>query len=82
VTDAEREIVARLNRHLLTAGIRMAGIDLIGDFVTEVNALNPGGAFHTDRLNGTHLAQAIIAKLETEFSSRHTETIAWAPPAP
>ena len=63
VDAAERDAVARLSPHLLRAGIRLAGLDLIGGWLVEVNALNPGGAFHADRLSGTHLADRIITRL-------------------
>jgi glutathione synthase len=83
ITRVEREMVARVTPALLTAGIRMAGLDLIGGYVTEVNALNPGGAFHTDRLTGTRLAETIIAHLEDDRPpQRALESKAWAHPAP
>lgn len=63
VSDRDREVVAALSPHLLRAGIRLAGLDLIGDWLVEVNALNPGGAFHADRLSGTRLAHEIIRRL-------------------
>jgi glutathione synthase len=63
VTAAERVAIAALTPHLLRAGIRLAGLDLIGEYVIEVNALNPGGTFHADRVSGSHLADTIIARL-------------------
>jgi glutathione synthase len=80
ITAAEHAMVARLDPPLRAAGIRIAGIDLIGGMVTEVNALNPGGAFHTDRLQGTHLADEIVARLETRAPEEKRTT--WDPPAP
>lgn len=64
ITDPERAVIARLSPHLLRAGIRLAGIDLIGHHVVEVNALNPGGAYHADRLNGSDVAGAIVERLD------------------
>ena len=37
---------------------------MIGETIVEVNALNPGGAFHADRLNGTATAEIVVAGLE------------------
>jgi len=80
----EIELVSRLSPHLLRCGIRLAGIDVIGDHITEVNALNPGGSFHADRLSGTHLAETIIEKLENGIipSSHPLEHTPWHPAVP
>ncbi len=64
VTEEDRELANRLTRPLLAAGVRLVGLDVIGGLVTEVNALNPGGAFHTDRLTGSRLAELIVTRLE------------------
>lgn len=83
VTDGERALLAPLTPHLLGAGIRFAGLDLIGDHLVEVNALNPGGTFHTDRLTGSRHAQTVIEHFETRaHPSATTENSPWAPPAP
>ncbi len=63
VSSSELAAIAPLTPHLLRAGIRLAGIDLIGHHVIEVNALNPGGAFHTDRLHGSDVGGAIVERL-------------------
>ncbi|MED5371073.1 MAG: hypothetical protein VX899_08680 [Myxococcota bacterium] len=47
--EEDYSIVRALNPHLLAAGIWLAGIDVIGGKVIEVNTLNPGGL---------HLAQS------------------------
>ena len=65
LTAEEFSAVDMLSPHLLELGIRLAGIDLIGGHVIEVNALNPGGAFHTDRLSGTDTCGAIVERLAT-----------------
>lgn len=64
VSDEERALLAPLTPHLLGAGIRFAGLDLIGRHLIEVNAVNPGGTFHTDRLTGSTHANTVIATLE------------------
>jgi glutathione synthase len=55
--------MAPLSAHLIAAGVRLAGVDLIGNHVIEVNALNPGGAFHADRLHHSDVAGGIIERL-------------------
>lgn len=82
VDDGDRRVVAALSPALMRAGIRLAGIDLIGGRVTEINSLNPGGAFHTDRLSGSRLADIIIARLEDTLPKRRHEEEPWAPRVP
>lgn len=83
VTDHERALLAPLGPHLLAAGVRFAGLDLIGDHLVEVNALNPGGTFHTDRLTGSTHAHTVISHLEQEPpTARSSEDDTWALPAP
>jgi glutathione synthase len=79
ISSSNRELVAKLSPSLLAAGIRFAGLDVIGDHLIEVNVLNPGGAFHTDRLNGTHLAETIMGQLAMARPQLRNK---WAHPAP
>ena len=77
MTAAESRAVAALSPALGRAGIRLAGLDLIGDRITEVNALNPGGAFHADRLDGTDLADRIVARLCADANPSDFGTNTW-----
>jgi glutathione synthase len=79
ITAADRALGRTLAPHLLRAGIRLAGIDVIGDRVIEVNALNPGGAFHADRLTGTRLGALILDRLIQTPEENGTP---WAAPVP
>ncbi len=79
IADTELAAVARLTPRLQAAGIRLAGLDLIGAWITEVNALNPGGLHHTDRLGGTHLARPILDSL---VQPPTTPSEPWALPVP
>lgn len=65
--------------HLLRAGVRLAGLDVIGGNLIEVNALNPGGAFHVDRLTGSRLGATIVDRLTQPLVQ---EPLPWAVPAP
>lgn len=83
VTPSERALLRPLSPHLLAAGIRFAGLDLIGQHLVEVNAVNPGGTFHTDRLTGSTHARTVIARLEqAEPTYNTTESTLWALPDP
>ena len=41
ITDRDREIGERVGRELVKAGIVFAGLDIIGDWLTEVNVTSP-----------------------------------------
>ena len=63
VTAEQVSSLEKLRAPLLALGIRFAGVDMIGHEVVEVNALNPGGVFHADRLNGTDYGCEVISRL-------------------
>ena len=48
--DVDRIIAASLGPHLARNGIRIAGLDVIGGRLIEVNTANPGGLHHAARL--------------------------------
>ncbi len=82
ITSAELAVVARLTPHLLASGVRIVGIDLIGQSIIEVNALNPGGAYHADRLHGTDVAGMIVDLLARSMAPSHAGRDAWERSAP
>jgi glutathione synthase len=67
ITAEELDLGIQIAPHLLRAGVRLAGLDVIGGHLIEVNALNPGGAFHADRLTGSRLGDLIVDRL-TRFA--------------
>ncbi|WP_328321576.1 hypothetical protein OHA70_24765 [Kribbella sp. NBC_00382] len=73
IDDADRAIVAALRPHLLQHGIAIAGLDVIGGRLIEVNVTCPGGMHKTDALLGTQLSHTIVNRLAT--SSRHLEGV-------
>lgn len=66
LTPADHALLAALTPHLRRDGIWLAGIDVIGDRVVEVNALNPGGVHYASMFSGEPLAARIVASLESE----------------
>jgi glutathione synthase len=71
ITDGDRAIAAAIAPALGRIGVRFAGLDVIGDWLIEVNALNPGGAFHADRLGGTKIADAVLDRLCERPAGHH-----------
>jgi glutathione synthase len=63
IDDADRAIVASLGPVLRHHGIAIAGVDVIGGRLIEVNVTCPGGMHKTDALLGTHLSETIVRRL-------------------
>lgn len=80
LSATELAVLASVAPHLRDAGIRLAGIDLIGHHVVEVNVVNPGGAFHAGRLTGVDIASQIIDHLTTATSQDLPRRTPWALP--
>jgi glutathione synthase len=70
VTDREREIVARLKPALHRLGLRLVGLDVIGDYLIEVNVTSPGGIRQAEGLGLTGMARTVIERIEAERSTR------------
>jgi glutathione synthase len=73
ITDAERQTCALLTPHLLRAGVWLAGLDLIGEQVVEVNTLNPGGLHWIQALSGHDHSREVVTSLESWIRSRTAE---------
>lgn len=63
ISASDERVSEALSPHLIAAGIRLAGLDLIGEHLVEVNTVNPGGSYHADRLHGTDVSGRIIEGL-------------------
>jgi glutathione synthase len=66
VTERDRELAHLLSPHLRNNGIRLAGLDVIGGRLVEVNTLNPGGIHWSDALGEAEsgeIARRTIASL-------------------
>jgi glutathione synthase len=48
ISDADQAIVKAIGPHLARNGIRIAGLDIIGGELIEVNTLNPGGVHYAE----------------------------------
>ncbi|HTO54879.1 MAG TPA: glutathione synthase [Myxococcota bacterium] len=60
----EREICARIGPALRAHGIVFAGIDVIGDWLTEVNVTSPTGIQEINRLNDVQLEKLVVDAVE------------------
>ena len=56
LTEREREICARIGPSLKERGFILVGIDVIGDFMTEINVTSPTGVREVRRFGGADIA--------------------------
>ena len=60
MTDREREICARIGPVLRDRGVIFAGIDVLGDYLTEINVTSPTGLREIEQLDGIALEGAVL----------------------
>ena len=70
LTRRDREICARLAPALRREGLVFVGIDVIGDFLIEVNVTSPTGLAELARLDGGDPAGRIVAHVERLAADR------------
>jgi glutathione synthase len=56
LTDRDREICARIGPSLKERGFVLVGIDVIGDYLTEINVTSPTGIREVKRFGGADIA--------------------------
>lgn len=64
LTEREREICARIGPVLREKGQIFVGIDVIGDWLTEINVTSPTGIQELERFEGTNVAARIWEVIE------------------
>lgn len=60
ITDRERDICNQLAPTLKRDGLMFVGIDVIGNYLTEVNVTSPTGVREIDRLDGVRLGDRVM----------------------
>jgi glutathione synthase len=67
LSDRDREICERVGPVLRDAGVLFAGIDVIGDYLTEVNVTSPTGIRELDKQFDTNIAGLLFDAIEREI---------------
>jgi glutathione synthase len=67
ITARDREICRMLRPRLERDGLYFVGLDIIGDFLTEVNVTSPTGVQEIDQLDGTSLEANVIDFVESRI---------------
>ena len=67
LTAREREICTAIGPTLREQGMIFVGIDVIGDYLTEINVTSPTGLQEIARFDGVHLEEAIWDRIEAKL---------------
>ena len=67
LTARERDICARIGPYLRDHGLLFTGIDVIGDYLTEINVTSPTGLQEIARFDGIDLAAEIWDAIEAKI---------------
>jgi glutathione synthase len=70
LTEREREICAAIGPTLREQGLLFVGIDVIGDYLTEINVTSPTGIQEINRLDGSALEGRVWDAIEARFAAR------------
>lgn len=68
LTNRDREICARIGPMLRNRGVIFAGIDVLGDYLTEINVTSPTGLREIEHLDGVALEGAVLDAVVTRAS--------------
>ena len=68
LTDRDRWICAQIGPVLRDQGVIFAGIDVIGDYLTEINVTSPTGIRELDRQFDIDIADMLLSAVERRLS--------------
>ena len=69
ITARDRDICRMLKPRLERDGLYFVGLDIIGDYLTEVNVTSPTGVQEIDRLDGANLEGKVIDFVESRVAT-------------
>ncbi len=70
LSDRDLEICAAIGPTLREQGLIFVGIDVIGDYLTEINVTSPTGLQEIARFDGLHIEKAIWDRIEDKVTLR------------
>ncbi|WP_203414842.1 glutathione synthase [Entomobacter blattae] len=69
LTERDKEICTAIGPFLKREGLIFVGIDVIGEWLTEINVTSPTGIQELDRFNHTNTAALVWQAIESKFPS-------------
>ncbi len=76
LTARDREICAQVGPLLRERGVLFAGLDVIGDFLTEINVTSPTGIRELDKLYGLNISAQLMDAIAARIARGSTERTA------
>jgi glutathione synthase len=76
LTDRDLEICAAIGPELRRRGLLFVGIDIIGDYMTEINVTSPTGIREIQRLSGIDIAALTWDAIERKHPTYASNGIA------
>ncbi|OQW38568.1 MAG: glutathione synthase [Proteobacteria bacterium SG_bin4] len=73
LSQRDREIAGSLGPELARRGLMLVGLDVIGDYLTEINVTSPTGMQEITRQTGFDVAAMMIDAIETAFKERRID---------
>jgi glutathione synthase len=70
LTERDRWLAAQVGPVLRSKGVIFAGLDVIGDYLTEINVTSPTGIRELDRQFGIDIAAKLIAAIGAKLATR------------
>jgi len=70
LTRREHDICAAIGPTLAKQGLLFVGIDVIGDYLTEINVTSPTGLQEINRLDGVTLEKRVWDAIDARLASR------------
>ncbi len=64
LTERDREICHRIRPELIDRGLYLVGIDVIGEYLTEVNVTSPTGIMEIDSLDRSSIERSVVDFVE------------------
>jgi glutathione synthase len=75
LTERDRWLCGQVGPVLSTKGVLFAGLDVIGDYLTEINVTSPTGIRELDRQFGIDIAAKLIAAIERKLAVRSARAL-------
>lgn len=68
ITDEIRELASIVGPKLINDGMFVAGLDIVGNKIMELNLFSPGGMASAEQLEKVKFAEAMIASIENKIA--------------
>jgi glutathione synthase len=69
LNERDRWLAGQIGPALAARGMLFVGLDVIGDFVTEINVTSPTGIRELDKQFGTQIGQTLMAAIEKRLQA-------------